>query len=262
MPVIYSPAPCGRIHIWLLGSLAPYLLLSGCLDQPPDGPHQVTGIKIGEVTQSSATIWTRLTRNTERAQSSIVRPPIRYLDPETGELVDPPPWPATPADLAPVVQLPDGISVEDLEGAAPGAMGEIQVLFRPEGADDWRSTGWQSIDAERDFTQQFQLSGLEPDTVYTIRTEGRRSGSEIASSSIDGRFRTAPPRDEPERVVFAAITGRWRTYLQNFSLGARPPDLAHRSAGFPRSESIPRWPTKNDVGRGSDGLVHGKRRSV
>lgn len=192
----------------MVGSLVPCLLLSGCLGQAPDGPHQATGFKIGEVTESSATIWTRLTRNAERNQSSMVRPPVRYIHPETGDLVDPPPWPATPADWAPAVQLPDGISAEDLEGAVPGATGEIQVLYRPDGTDDWQSTGWQSIDAERDFTQQFQLSGLEPDTVYSIRTEGRRSGGDTASSSVDGHFQTAPRPDVPERVAFAAVTGQ------------------------------------------------------
>ena len=31
-----------------------------------EGPYQATGIKIGELTDTSAIVWTRLTRNAER----------------------------------------------------------------------------------------------------------------------------------------------------------------------------------------------------
>ena len=43
-------------------SLAGVALLGLVLMQ--DGPHQASGVKVGEVTQSSAIVWARLTRRT------------------------------------------------------------------------------------------------------------------------------------------------------------------------------------------------------
>ncbi len=198
----------GRIQYAIAVCVTASVSLAACVSGSPDGPYQATGIKIGEVTGSSATIWTRLTRDSEREQSAISRPSVQYVHPETGELVDPPPWPQTPADWVPIVQLPQSITVDDLEGAVPGATGEIQVLYRSEGAADWQSTGWQSIDPKRDFTQQFQLTQLTPDTAYAIRVEGRHHGSNVTSTSVEGGFRTAPRPDQPARIVFASVTGQ------------------------------------------------------
>ena len=40
-----------------------------------------------------------------------------------------------------------------------------------------------------------------------MRIQARSLGSEVIGSSLDGQFRTAPPQDQPARVVFAATTG-------------------------------------------------------
>ena len=48
-------------------------------------PHQATGIKIGEVTDTSAIIWARLMLNPERVGSDAPMPDISYVHAETGE---------------------------------------------------------------------------------------------------------------------------------------------------------------------------------
>ncbi len=165
-------------------------------------------MKIGEVSDSGAIIWTRLTRAAQRVGPGAPMPDTLYIHPESGELVQDPRWPATPADWVPVVQYPQGASIDNIEGAVPGSPGETRVLYRVSGESEWRSTPWATVSPDRDFTRQFTLSGLEPSTGYELQVEARQLGSTKIGSSLDGHFRTAPPPDEPARVVFAATTGQ------------------------------------------------------
>jgi len=69
--------------------LAAFLLTSfGCGKALSQGPYQATGIKIGEVTDSSAIVWTRLTQRPERVGSEAPMPKVSYRDPATGNLSD------------------------------------------------------------------------------------------------------------------------------------------------------------------------------
>lgn len=135
-------------------------------------------------------------------------PDTLYIHPDTHELVQDPVWPATPADWVPVVEYPEGATIENIEGAVPGSPGEARILYRQEHESDWGATSWTLVDPDKDFTRQFRITGLEPATVYELRVEARRLGSEITGSILDGSFRTAPPPAEPERVVFVATTGQ------------------------------------------------------
>ena len=115
--------------------------------------------------------------------------------------------PVRPPDWVPVVQYPEGSSIETIEGVVTGSPGEARVLFRAGDAGEWQSTNWEAVDPEHDFIRQFTLTGLAPATEYELRVEARPLGNEAVGSSLDGRFRTAPPPDQPARVVFAATTG-------------------------------------------------------
>ena len=37
-----------------------------------EGPHQATGTRVGEVTESSAIVWTRLTKHSQRNNDGVV----------------------------------------------------------------------------------------------------------------------------------------------------------------------------------------------
>lgn len=183
------------------------ILLVGCSESVTDGPYQATGLKIGEITPTEATVWTRLTRNPERVGPDAPTPQFVYQHRDTGELVDRP-TAATRAVLAPIIQFPDGATVETIEGAAPGTPGEVRVLYRQDVDDTWQSTAWSEVDPERDFVRQISLTGLSPATVYELRVEARSLNSETVGSMLEGRFSTAPAPDEPARVVFAVTTGQ------------------------------------------------------
>jgi alkaline phosphatase D len=167
------------------------------------GPYQATGIKIGEVTHDSAIVWTRLTRNPERVGSEAPMPEVSYRNPKTGEIVK---KRSGRPDLTPIVNFPEGSTIETIEGAVPGMPGQVRILYKTDSASDWQTTGWKTVDTERDFTHQFMLTGLKPDTKYQVRTESRAGGKN--GQTVEGGFRTAPRADQSQRVVFTVTTGQ------------------------------------------------------
>ena len=177
----------------------------GCGNSLSDAPYQATGIKIGEVTDNAAIVWTRLTRNPERVASEAPMPEVRYHDFKTGELTK---KPKGRPDLAPVVRFPEGSTIDTIEGAVPGALGEVRVLYKSERAADWKATDWHSVDSERDYTHQFKLTGLGPDTKYQLRVEARVGNGGKKGQVVAGGFRTAPLADYTGRILFTVSTGQ------------------------------------------------------
>ena len=51
------------------------------------GPWQASGFKVGEVSDTEAIVWTRLTKNEERVHKPGVLPIIYYRDSKTKELL-------------------------------------------------------------------------------------------------------------------------------------------------------------------------------
>jgi alkaline phosphatase D len=187
----------------------------GCMQQAieeSDGPYQATGIKIGEVTHHGAIIWTRLTSEPERVGTEAPMPTFLYHAPGFDELQETPlgrmrTYGGRPDDWVPVVLYEEGSSITYIEGAVIGSTGETRVSYRPAGTTEWLATDWEAVDPQRDFTHQIILTGLAASTEYELRAEGRLARSDAIGSSLDGRFRTAPPPDQPARVVFTSTTG-------------------------------------------------------
>ena len=63
-------------------------ILFSCQNLNSKGPFFATGIKIGEVTQSSAIVWLRLTEDAVRVGNDALMPDVKYKDPESGELIE------------------------------------------------------------------------------------------------------------------------------------------------------------------------------
>jgi alkaline phosphatase D len=169
------------------------------------GPYHATGIKIGEVTDQTAIVWTRLTRAPQRVGAEAPMPKILYVDSETGEAVK---RSGGRPNRKPVVNFPAGSTVETIEGAAPGSPGIVRVLYRVDGASDWSLTYWQAADPKRDYTRQFELAGLKPNTRYQVRVETKVGPGGREGQVVEGGFRTAPRPDQPSRVVFMVSTGQ------------------------------------------------------
>lgn len=183
--------------------LAVLVLSAACAADEPR--HMATGIKIGEVTDSSAIVWVRLTKDEQRVDFGAPMPEMSYTSAETGE-------PLTEMryrqrNAVPSVAFPDGSSIDTIEGATPGASGFARVHYKTDDAKDFEVTEWQAVDPEADYSSQFQLTGLQPGVRYDINVEyGARKGR--GSKKLAGEFRTAPAADDAAPVTFTVITGQ------------------------------------------------------
>jgi alkaline phosphatase D len=170
-----------------------------------DGPYQATGIKIGEVTYNTAIVWTRLTQRPERIGSEAPIPEVSYRNPKAGEIVK---KRSGRPDLTPIVKFPEDSTIETIEGAVPGTPGQVRILYKINSASDWQTTGWEAVDPKRDYTNQFMLTGLKPDSKYQIRADSRERAAGKKGQTVEGGFRTAPRADQSQRVVFTVSTGQ------------------------------------------------------
>ena len=162
------------------------------------GPFQATGFKTGEVTDTTAIIWTRLTRNEKRnpADGPMVTIDVKgKRDRNNTGVVG--------------VTYPDGVTVADIRNAVPGTPGCVQIRYRIAGSDaDWTETGWEPVDKKRDYVRHFQLTGLKPDSRYEVRVLSRKCPTSLRGQTITGSFRTAPAKDQASKVVFTVSTGQ------------------------------------------------------
>jgi len=163
--------------------LTALLLVAAAL--PALAQHQANGLKVGEVTATSAVVWTRSTSAPERRTEGV---PV-------------------PRDMG---EPADDVDVGDLVDAVPPAPGLIRLVYggRGLGGPDPIATGWAPADASRDCTFQFQLQDLEPNTGYFVRSETRALGGTEVTSRVGATFRTAAPAEEPQRIVFTVVTGQ------------------------------------------------------
>lgn len=185
--------------------LLPVLCFTGtaCAALTTGGPYLATGIKIGEVTQTDAIIWVRLTENPERVGNDAPMPDIKYVDPESGDLVTR----SNRPNMAPVVEFPDGYSIKTIQGATPGSTGRVRVKFRESGETKWRQTSWRAVGEQSDYSTQLKLKKLNPGSVHEIVVQAGPVDGKSISSSLEGTFKTAPDRHEPADVNFIVTTG-------------------------------------------------------
>jgi alkaline phosphatase D len=161
------------------------------------GPYQATGIKIGEVTDHSAIVWTRLTRHAQRNPADGPTVTIKYAKPDG----------KTPRreQVCEGILYPDGATVDDLKQGAPGIDGDVRVSWKTAEAGEWQSTRWKPVAPLGDFTRQFKLDELQPGSKYELRVETRGvDGS--AGEPLTGSFHTAAQALDPQKVTFVAAT--------------------------------------------------------
>jgi len=147
-----------------------------------EAPFFASGIKVGEVDQTSAIVWARLTEK----------------------------------DSANFNQLPiftEGLTKKDKDkiamplGVAPGMKGEARVGYRRAGVKaQVQYTPWKAIAAETDYTHQFHLSDLLPNHHYELIVESRKNKDSQVSSKISGGFHTAPEGNAEAPVRFIVST--------------------------------------------------------
>lgn len=143
--------------------------------------RQATGVKVGEVTDSSAIIWMRSTEANARRADGIERNGQRK------------PYP---------VNLP----TRELVGSAPGARGRVRVTIGArEDLKDGKSLDWVDVVPDRDFSHQFNIGDLAPDRIYHYRAETSDAAGKL-QAPLEGHFRTAPRAGDVTPINFTMTT--------------------------------------------------------
>ena len=156
-----------RLALAILG-FAIVLLFAPNVELLAQQPGFQNGVKIGEVTPTSAIIWTRLTSKGKPVHSS----ELNTIGPEV-----------------------------------PGLEGIIKLTIWSKNSERKdSSTLIGDVDASSDFTYQFKITDLQPGTKYGFRLSGGNGKTEDVS--LEGSFTTAPDPGKSTKTRFAVITGQ------------------------------------------------------
>lgn len=152
------------------------------------GTRQATGVRVGEVTDSTAIVWIRRTLHATRNNEG-VKIPGRA----NGKKAD---------QLAKVT-----VPVEQLEGACPTSPGKVRVRYgtRVDLADA-KATAWVEVSEKTDGIHAFTLKELRHGTVYHYAAETAGADSTPDNPPLIGRFETAPPAVTPAAIRFCVMT--------------------------------------------------------
>lgn len=169
-------------------AIAAFILVSVAIREchSADAPvHQAMGVKVGEVTDTSAVVWTRLTRSPTRNNQGVVI---------SGRFKKAAPQAVT-------------VPVDQLEGACPGMEGRVRVRYGLRAdLSDARVTDWVDVAAANDFVHQFVLSDLQPATVYHYETQTTGPDGSPQHGNFRGQFETAPAATTPGNFRFCVMT--------------------------------------------------------
>lgn len=164
----------------LVGLAAWITACHGSFAWQAESPHFASGIKVGEVTQSSAIVWVRTTKDTT-ADFGQLEVFTRGLESHEHPAI------SMPADVV------------------PGVQGRVRVVYGTQDSDAVE-TDWVTTVADQDFTHQFRLKGLLPGTPYWFRVQATGVRSDSEPSQVSGRFSTAPATDQAQPIEFIVST--------------------------------------------------------
>lgn len=145
-----------------------------------DEPQQATGMRIIEVNSDRASVWVRATRwslpNLADMPSLNFRQPAERGTHNQGAIL--------PA-----------LGVDGLQYAVPGVPAEVRVGTKSAQDREWKYSAWQAVEASTDFSAIVNVTGLNSDCVYEVRTQVKASGADRPINSLAGSFKTLPAAD-------------------------------------------------------------------
>ena len=104
-------------------------------------------------------------------------------------------------------QIPEGLTLDDMIGACPGAAGEVKLTYYPlTNSKNITELDWIAVDNDKNFTTQWKLENLTPNTKYVVEIEARLDNKSKISDKIEGAFRTPPTAESKDDIEFCVVT--------------------------------------------------------
>lgn len=164
------------------------------------GPYFGNGFHNGWADQHSIVIWTRLTQNPEMNLQGV---PFINLSSKRRNYLDQ----LGNRDSIHRAQIPDSLTLEDMEGACPGTDGEVKLAYYPQIDPSERiETPWVGVESEKNYTRQWKLEGLTANTRYIVELYARKNDKSALSDTMMGTFITPPPKEVIDEIRFCIVT--------------------------------------------------------
>jgi alkaline phosphatase D len=175
-------------------------VLPGCRDCTISGPFFGNGVHNGWADQNSIVIWTRLTSQPEMNRTGPQFLPVTAEEHRVLRKM-------SDADTINARQIPEGFTLNQMEGACPGMAGEVRMVCHPlKDPEKKIEKPWSPVDPERNFTIHWKLEGLTSGTKYILQLEARRDEKSGVTATQSGSFRTPPDKDIASILNFYIVT--------------------------------------------------------
>lgn len=168
--------------------------------RPATAPQLGNGFRNGWFDQASIVLWTRTTALADMISQG---PDFLPITTEQAKALSE----SSDARELMSAQIPEGVALEQMVGACPGAEGEVRLTYFPaKQRHHCVTTAWCRTTAQTDFTHQWKLDGLQPGTRYTAIVEARPVGGTELTAVSRGEFQTAPTLDLAATATFCVTT--------------------------------------------------------
>lgn len=165
-----------------------------------DGPYFGNGFHNGWADQTSIVLWTRLTQNPDL---NVEGTEFIDISAEAHKELDK----KGDAEKIHSAQIPEGLTLDDMIGACPGARGEVKLLYYSlNNSENPIETEWFAVDNNKNFTTQWKLDNLKPNTEYVVELEARMDKNSKVSDKMEGAFRTPPTAESDGEIEFCVVT--------------------------------------------------------
>ena len=164
------------------------------------GPYFANGIKNGWADQNSIVLWTRLTQN--RTAFFKGQPFIEISREKMKSLAQDP-------DVEAIykTQIPQGLTLKDMEGYCPGTKGEVQLhYYLKEHPEEAVVKDWVAVDPDKDFTHQWKLDDLQAGKKYHVKIYARPDKGLKVSDSIFGQFLLPLDENTAKDIKFCVVS--------------------------------------------------------
>lgn len=140
------------------------------------------GLKIGELTDTSMVLWTRLCKDS-------IPLPIYH---ERGKM-----------PFRHPIDFDEHMPVDQMDGYVGGTFGEIAVQLTSEA--DSTDFGWEYVSSYENYTFKKEITDLQPNTAYNLVLKGRKSEGQPITQ-VQTTFTTAPDANSIVPVLFTTST--------------------------------------------------------